>query len=300
MKLLVTLYWGMFLNLGLFCQTEVPLFQIKYNRSLSSTYINENKELIPSLESSLSQLALEGAYGVKLNYRTEISGAINYQKVKISTKHIADSLPQNSLTSFYKTPSHSNLLFNINLRTDLKKEWSWANSVNLSITDDFFKKELKTNLMGGIASFVEKKKSEKFKFGFGVFMNQFKGRLFFSPLLSLAIKGKKRGLELVFPERLRVWQKIKPNSYISLEVRFLSNSLIHQTNNSIVGETRTSISAFQSLLKYNVIFQENIRLDINLGLPFRSYTLNNEVEVKTIYQEEGWYIGFGLSFVVDD
>jgi hypothetical protein len=167
------------------------------------------------------------------------------------------------------------------------------------VTDDFFKKILKINLMGGVSSFLEKKKSEKFKFGIGIFINQFKGRLFFSPLLSLAIKGKKRGMELVFPERLRIWQKITPNSYISLEVGFLSSSLIHQLNNSNNGEIRTDITALESLLKYNVIILDNIRLDLNVGLPFRSYTLSNDNEFETIYQEEGWSIGFGLSFVVD-
>lgn len=300
MKALVILYLIIKGSFGLFAQTEIPLLSLSYDLAASSNYLSENQESIPSLKSTNNLLEIGGSYGGMLNKKNELSSTINYQKIKINATQIKDSLPQNSLTNFYSSPSHSNLVFNLSLKSSLKKAWAWTNAASISLTDDFSGKALKPNLFGGVFSTLEKKKSEKLTFGFGVFVNQLKGDLFFSPLLSLAIKGKKRGLDIFFPERLRLWQKIKSNAYLSLESSFTSYGLIHHPKNSLYGEVRTDISTFDSKLKYNVIFFENLRFEFSIGLPFRSYVISNEMDMKTIYQDEGWFMGIGFSYVIEE
>lgn len=279
-------------------QTEAPVFGVRYEKISASGFTDSTT--IPGIQASTRSIELEGNYGWLLGKRNELSVSFNYKKIRIKTTLDTDSLPFDSFTPFYTIPSHANLSLSGNLQTRLKKNWSWMNSISLSLGDDFFGKALDPLFFAGASSFVEKRKTDNFRFGGGVFINQFKNRLFVSPIFSLLIKNDKRGLELLFPERIRFWQNLKSNSYLALTGQFSSYTLLQSGKELGHASVRNNISNLEVNLMYYKIFYDFLRLEIGIGLPLRTYTMQQQEVTRTLSQSNGLLFRIGCSLTVSD
>ncbi len=128
-----------------------------------------------------------------------------------------------------------------------------------------------------------------FSYGFGVYLNQVESRLLLTPVLSLKIQNNKRGVELLFPEKLRIWQKLNNSSYLEAFANYNSYSVKYSKTKELIS---TDIFQIQVGISYHYKWKDIIKFSIggNIPIGFYSsqyknelihYTLSNSIGINT-------------------
>lgn len=283
-----------------FCQLGTPLLGIQHFSTSEGTYESEDYPVFDKLQSKSEIFNIFMNYGHALGERKEMFYNLSYQDFgmtmnasDLQNNVIFKSIPANH----YSIPKFSAIGASVGLNASLSGNWNWMNTVQLSYTNDFSTSLLIPKFYYGLFTHIEKR-GERVNYGFGLYLNQLQGRLFYSPVLSLRVKNDVRGLELLFPEKLRLWQSTWKNGYFQLEGELNSYSLLFKSSSS--SSTSNNIFLIKSALAYHHIVEKNLDISMALGLPVWFYSIEDNKEHYQYSQTNGLSLQIGISLIIND
>jgi hypothetical protein len=196
---------------------------------------------------------------------------------------------------YYEYPQFSQLSISTGINKVLKNNWSITGILTTSIVDDFFKPELPTSVNFQGLTYVEKEHNKKLSYGLGLFLGQTENRLVPSFVLSFNYQNKKRGIEILFPSNIRMWQMINEKSY--LEMNAYSNFYSLRYNPDSPVHSMDIISTIPEFT-YNYIWDDFLRFKLGVDLPLNTVTLTAKDEIVE-YNQFSLGLKLGLSLVID-
>lgn len=289
------------LPIQLSAQNQFELISFTY-ASIGETSINNNefsnlnnvKIATSSLNISLNYGHPVGEKNLKMFYGMDFSNTRHHTNL---SNVIQDSsffaLPE----SYYLQPDYATLSGSIGLEKTITKKWTILAVLSTNLTTDFSKNKLKNNLLFGNITYVEKKVNDKLSFGFGIYLNQLEGKLFTSPLLSFNYKNNKRGINLIFPSSIRLYQKVFKSSYFEFKSALHSHSLTYASTHPILF---TDAYNLNSGISYHYIWQDFLKFSIGVNLPLRFISVSKGIDDFNYSQVDNLGFSIGISLVVAD
>jgi hypothetical protein len=215
----------------------------------------------------------------------------NVNLTEVNDRSTLDLLPNN----YYEYPQFSQLSLSIGVNKVFKKDWSLTGMLSSNIVDDFFKPKLRTSFNIQSLAYVEKEHNENLSYGIGLFLGQTEKRLIPSVALSFNYQNKKRGIEVLFPSNIRMWQIINKVSYLEINVNSNFYSISYKPNNSV---SSMDIISIIPGLTYNYIWQDFLRFKVGVDLPYNDVAISSKDEILT-YKQFSMGFKVGLSIVID-
>lgn len=286
----------------LVAQNEVDLISFNYTSKLQ--YSIENDDFTELRDVAIATITK----GIILNYGHPVGNkgiqalySLDYQhynqKLDLSNA-IQDSAFNAIPGNYYHQPSFSQISIAAGLVIPIAKDWSFTSVFTYSITDDFFKPALPTHYSGGGLAYFRKEKTKQFSYGFGLFISQIEGGLFTMPVIDFSYQNKKRGIEVLFPQNIRLWQKTGKSSYLEANAGFSSYSLKYRPENLV---TTTDIYEIKAGLIYNYLWQDFLKISFGVNLPIDYYDVNTRTENFVFKQQNGLGFNIGISvFIKND
>ena len=274
-------------------QDELTIFRVEHRVAGSCEVYNALGDHLGAVPSFRHSTDVEMNVGSELNKNNEFALNIEYRNVGAC---IIDNPDSDILIDMINLPSHSFLSVSGVLITECKKNWVLTNSLSMSFVDDFQKENYELKVFGGVSSFLRKDQTPRFSWGGGVFMNQLAGRIQFFPLIFLRFKNEKRGIELSFPEQLRIWQRLNSKSYLQLRVQYNSFSLSRMSANQ-EDWFNTNANAFRANLSYQYLYKEFLRFTAGIGGQVSSNLITNAQGQYTYSQFELPALHVGIAWI---
>lgn len=280
-------------------QNQKELINIEYRSTTQASINNEIHNVLNEVNYANSFFNFSMNYGHSFKDTTlSVTSGFIYNNVSqtlelhnVTNTALLDLLPN----EYYEYPQFSQLSLATGINKVLKNNWSITGMLNGNIVDDFFKPKLPTSINFQGLAYVEKEHSKKISYGIGLFLGQTENRLVPSFVLSFNYQNEKRGIEVLFPSNIRMWQMIKSESYLELNAYSNFYSIRYKPNNPV---TSMDIISIIPEFSYNYIWEEFLRFKIGVDLPLSDVTLFAQDEIIAYNQ---FRIGFkiGLSIVVD-
>lgn len=280
-------------------QNETELIKLEYITSGASNFSNSPSPTMDQISSANSIFRATLNYGQDI--RSESLQAIyslSYSRItqQLDLSGVTDDIALESIpNNYYSYPNFSQVSLSSGLLYKFRQKWSATFLGALNFTDDFSSSMLKPNFTWLSIAYLEKKQSKNFSYGFGVFINQLENKLILTPSVSLKVKNSKRGFELLFPDKIRVWQKIKEKDFIEVFIKAQSLSLEYPTENVVKG---LDIYTIKAGLGYNLIWQDFIKLNVGIDFPLilnSVYSTTNNFE---FLQTNSIGFNLGLSIIL--
>jgi hypothetical protein len=142
-------------------------------------------------------------------------------------------------------------------------------------------------------TYLEKRQNERLTFGFGLFLNQLENRLLLAPAASLEFQNKKRGIEILFPEKIRLWQRINKKNYLEALATTQFFSIAYPSGSEV---NSTDIYIIKAGINYNYIWEDFLKISLGFDLPLSLYTITTPTETIDYSQQSG--LGFKLGLHV--
>ena len=269
---------------SLFSQSNVEIAGIKYRTTTKSNYAiyKSNNNTFDAFIN----------YGHDLGQNTKLFYHLSYHSFDLHTEINSDN---NNLANRFYYPSIPDFSFvNIasGMTNTLKNKWYLTNIVSFTFSDDFNESKLKLHSYFRSFSYVKKKKSPNFTYGFGIYLSKLNTDWRILPILNLQVQNDKRGMKLFLPRELKFWNRINQKSYLELKTILNSNYLKFTT--SLLDSDLLSIN---SELTYNYIFKKKLKLKTGIGLPYTQYKYISNLDT---YQINQFNISFiiGLSYII--
>lgn len=293
----------------IFAQTETQIVGVQFSSSSESPILNDQSEEVPNVNSSFNVLEIYGNYGHSLGKRWEMLYNLSYKGINTTTT-ITDenSLDTNftKLPSFhYEIPTYELISSLIGIYYSMKNNWTWSNIIQLSATNDFTGNKLKPFIFNGILTSFEKQKNENFSFGFGLFFNrvqdaELETKILALPVFNLTAKNDKHGVQLNFPESLRVWQKTTKNSFIELKSVFDSYSLTYEHIDTLDETISNTVYSINNSLTFNYILDKSIQLSAGIAAPLQFYSISENDKFTNYSILNATSLQFGVSLLLSE
>jgi hypothetical protein len=282
----------------IFAQNEIELFSFEYSNSGQSFIENEYYDALNYVNTSTTSLNASLSFGHALGKKGwEAFYTLNYRQVRQKldlSEVIQDSNFQDIPSNFYQQPKFSQLSLVTGLSKEISTKWNGTALLSLNATDDFFKSKIAPNLNWGSMAYLEKRQNERFTFGFGLFLNQLENRLLVAPVASLKFQNQKRGIEILFPERIRLWQKINQKSYLEVLATTQSFSIAYAAENEV---NTTDIYIIRAGVAYNYLWEDFLKFSMGFDFPLSFHTISTPTETIDYSQQSGLGFKLGLSII---
>lgn len=211
------------------------------------------------------------------------------QKLDFTAVEEMESL-DNIPTQFYQYPNFSQFSFTSGVDYKFNNKWSSTVIGSVNYTDDFSDSRLKSNFTWLGLTYIERIENKNFSYGLGLFVNQLENKLLFTPSISLKLKNEKIGLEVLIPEKIRLWYKVQEKNYLELGLNAKSLSIEHANNIEAKG---LDIYTIKGEVAYNIIWQDFLKLKAGVDLPLMLNSVKTAPEDFEFYQYNS--LGFNLS-----
>jgi hypothetical protein len=267
----------------IFAQQEIEIVGIKYRTTTKNDY-----DIYNSKNNKLDAFV---NYGHDLGKKTKLFYHLSYHNINLNSTIVPESI----LHATFNYPSIPNFSF-INIASGMtnmfKNQWSLTNIASFTFSDDFNNEILKPHNYFRSFSYLKKKKSDNFSYGFGVYLSKLNTDWRILPIISLNLKNDKRGLKLFLPRELKFWNNLNSKSYIEFKTIINSNYIKYDKESLDV-----ELLSINSELTYNYIYKKKFKLKTGIGLPYVQYDYINDF--KTTQKEQFNYsFVLGLSYVV--
>lgn len=280
-------------------QNQNELINIEYRSTAQASINNELHNVLNDVNYANSFINFSMNYGHSMQ-DTSLSMiySLGYNNVSqelnlynVTDNDLLDLLPNN----YYEHPQFSQLSVSTGINKVLKNNWSITGMLTSSIVDDFFKPDLPTSINFQGLAYVEKEHNQKLSYGLGLFLGQTENRLVPSFVLSFNYQNKKRGIEILFPSNIRMWQMINKASYLEMNAYSNFYSLRYKPNNPV--HSMDIISTIPEFT-YNYIWDDFLRFKVGLDLPLNDVTITAKEEI-VAYTQFSLGLKLGLSLVID-
>lgn len=279
-------------------QNEIELISIEYRSVGQASLENSNYEDLNDVSSAHTFYTFSFNYGWSLKDTTlSILYSLSYENVnqKLDLTNVNqdtqwDLLPKN----YYQQPQFSQLSVSVGLSKSFHKGWSLYGIFYTNVVDDFFQPELVTNIKFGGMAYLEQDLKKHLTYGGGLLFIELARKIFVSPVVSFKYQNKKRGIEILIPAKLRLWQRMSKKSYIEAGIYNAFYTIEYQPENEVIS---TDIFSFKPKLTYNYLWEKFLRLSIGIDLPLRDVTISAKNETLN-YQQNSLGFSIGLSLVV--
>ena len=268
--------------ISFFAQFETDIIGVNYSNYTKSDYGNYT--------SATQKMEAFVNYGHDLGEKSELFYHISYLNFNLDTNLNEEILYYDMPTSI---PDYTILNLATGMKNQLKNKWNLTNFLTVSFTNDFSKNKLDATNFYRSFSFITKKKSANFSYGFGVYTSKLDTEFSILPIISLKLKNTKRGFNLFFPRSLKLWQVITEESYLELKSKLNSDLLMYSDTN-----LKTSIFSVITDLSYNYIINKKVKIKASVGLPYNEYTFSTDNYNNKTPQFGGINLNFGISYVV--
>lgn len=283
----------------LIAQNEVDLISFNYTSKWQPSIENDDYIQLKDVATTTITKGIVLNYGHPIgNKGIEALYSLDYQHYNqkwdlsnVVQDSIFNIIPEN----YYHQPSFSQLSIVAGLVIPMAKDWSFTSVFMYSITDDFIKPQLPTHYSGGGLAYFSKEKNKQFTYGFGMFISQLEGGLFTIPVIDFSYQNKKRGIEVLFPQNIRLWQKTGKNSYLEANAGFSSYSLEYHPDNLV---NSTDIYEIKAGLIYNYLWQDFLKISFGVNLPVDYYDVNTKTETFEYKQQNGLGLNIGISVFI--
>jgi hypothetical protein len=280
-------------------QNQNELINIEYRSTAQASINNELHNVLNEVNyaNSFINFSLNYGHSMKDTSLSMIySLAYNNVSQKLDLLNVTDNDKLAILPNrYYEYPQFSQLSISTGINKILKNNWSITGMLTTSIVDDFFKPELPTSVNFQGLTYVEKEHNKKLSYGLGLFLGQTENRLVPSFVLSFNYQNKKRGIEILFPSNIRMWQMINEKSY--LEMNAYSNFYSLRYNPDSPVHSMDIISTIPEFT-YNYIWDDFLRFKIGVDLPLNTVTITAKDEIVE-YNQFSLGLKLGLSLVID-
>ncbi len=280
-------------------QNELEVIKISYMRCQNSAINNERFKVLNDVSVNTRIIDFFTHYGHYIGKKKlELSYQLEYQNFSQTTN--AKSVLGNSTLSsiqkeYYETPPFSKLSLTSGVQKLFKNNWSGSTSITVNYTDDVCNNKLRSNLSWGSITYLEKQGSNKFSYGFGVFLNQVESRLLLTPVLGLKIQSNKRGVELLFPEKLRIWQKLNNTSYLEAFANYNSFSIRYTEKKELIS---TEIFYIESGISYHYKWKNVLKLSLGGNIPIVFYSSHSKIELTHYTLSNSIGINTSISLII--
>ncbi len=292
---------GILLPNFILAQDEIEIIRLTYQHDGGALLTTNDLPTLNQAKITTSVVELMLQYGHAIgNKGVEFSYAVGYQ-------HFSQTLDASEVTNdstfytipkyYYRTPQFSQISFITGISVPFGNNWGGFTGVSLNYTDDLAGTDLPGNLTWVSTTYIEKIKSERFSYGVGAFINKLENRFLLSPIVNVKIKNRKRGVELIFPEKLRVWQVIGRSSYLEGIASFNSLSLEYNPAREVAS---TDVFLARAGVTYHYIWEEFLKLSLGVNVPLGFYSVTTPES--SFDYTLGDNLGFSLSvsFVIQN
>jgi hypothetical protein len=280
-------------------QNQNELINIEYRSTAQASINNELHNVLNEVNyaNSFINFSLNYGHSMKDTSLSMIySLAYNNVSQELDLLNVTDNEKLAVLPNkYYEYPRFSQLSISTGINKVLKNNWSITGMLTTSIVDDFFKPELPTSVNFQGLTYVEKEHSKKLSYGLGLFLGQTENRLVPSFVLSFNYQNKKRGIEILFPSNIRMWQMINENSYLEMNAYSNFYSLRYNPDNTV--HSMDIISTIPEFT-YNYIWDDFLRFKLGVDLPLNTVTITAKDEIVE-YNQFSLGLKLGLSLVID-
>ena len=280
-------------------QNQNELINIEYRSTAQASINNELHNALNEVNyaNSFINFSLNYGHSMKDTSLSMIySLAYNNVSQELDLLNVTDNEKLAVLPNkYYEYPRFSQLSISTGINKVLKNNWSITGMLTTSIVDDFFKPELPTSVNFQGLTYVEKEHNKKLSYGLGLFLGQTENRLVPSFVLSFNYQNKKRGIEILFPSNIRMWQMINEKSY--LEMNAYSNFYSLRYNPDSPVHSMDIISTIPEFT-YNYIWDDFLRFKLGVDLPLNTVTITAKDEIVE-YNQFSLGLKLGLSLVID-
>lgn len=280
-------------------QNQNELINIEYRSTAQASINNELHNALNEVNyaNSFINFSLNYGHSMKDTSLSMIySLAYNNVSQELDLLNVTDNEKLAVLPNkYYEYPRFSQLSISTGINKVLKNNWSITGMLTTSIVDDFFKPELPTSVNFQGLTYVEKEHNKKLSYGLGLFLGQTENRLVPSFVLSFNYQNKKRGIEILFPSNIRMWQMINENSYLEMNAYSNFYSLRYNPDNTV--HSMDIISTIPEFT-YNYIWDDFLRFKLGVDLPLNTVTITAKDEIVE-YNQFSLGLKLGLSLVID-
>jgi|GEM_PF-1003879 hypothetical protein len=280
-----------------FAQNEIELFRFEYANSGQSFIENEYYDVLNNINASTTFLNASLNFGHAVGKKEwEAVYTLDYRQIRQRldlSQVVQDSVFRGIPNNFYQQPKFSQLSLAMGLSKKISDKWSGIALFSLNVTDDFFSSKITPNLTWGTMTYLEKRQNERLTFGFGLFLNQLENRLLLAPAASLEFQNKKRGIEILFPEKIRLWQRINKKNYLEALATTQFFSIAYPSGSEV---NSTDIYIIKAGINYNYIWEDFLKISLGFDLPLSLYTITTPTETIDYSQQSG--LGFKLGLHV--
>jgi hypothetical protein len=284
-----------------FAQNETELFRFEYANSGQSFIENEYYDALNYVNTSITSLNASLNFGHAIGKKGwDVFYILDYRQVrqKLDLSEVTqDSIFQDIPNNFYQQPKFSQLSLATGLSKKVSDKWNATALFSINTTDDFFKSKITPNLTWGGMTYLEKRQNERFTFGFGLFLNQLENRLLVAPVASLRFQNQKRGIEILFPEKIRLWQKINKKNYLEILATSQSFSIAYAAENEV---NTTDVYIIKAGIAYNYIWEDFLKLSLGFDFPLSFHTISTPTETIDYSQQSGLGFKLGLSIIISN
>jgi hypothetical protein len=284
---------------ALAAQNQEELINIEYRSTAQASINNETHNVLNEVNYANSFLNFSMNYGHSFKDTTLFMiYSLFYNNVSqdfdlsnVTNNALLDLLPN----KYYEYPQFSQLSLSTGINKVLKNNWSITGTLTANIVDDFFKPKLPTSINFQALAYFEKEHNKKLSYGIGLFLGQTETRLVPSIVLSFNYQNKKRGIEVLFPSNIRIWQMINKVSYLEMNAYSNFYSLRYKPNNPVISMDIISIIPE---FTYNYIWDDFLRFKIGIDLPLNDVSITAKDEI-IMYNQFSMGFKIGLSIVID-
>lgn len=281
-----------------YAQNETELFRFEYSNSGQSFIENESYDFLNYVKTSTTSLNASLSFGHALGKKGwEAFYSLDYSQVRQKldlSEVIQDSKFQDIPNNFYQQPKFSQISLVTGVSKEISVKWKGVALFSINATDDFFKSKIDFNLNWGSMAYLEKRQNERFTFGFGLFLNQLENRLLVAPVASLKFQNQKRGIEILFPEKIRLWQKIGRNNYLEALATTQSYSIAYAAENEV---STADVYIIKAGVAYNYLWEGFLKLSVGFDFPLSFHTISTPTETIDYSQQSGLGFKLGLSII---
>ena len=280
-------------------QNQNELINIEYRSTAQASINNELHNVLNEVNyaNSFINFSLNYGHSMKDTSLSMIYSLVyNNVSQELDLLNVTDNEKLAVLPNkYYEYPRFSQLSISTGINKVLKNNWSITGMLTTSIVDDFFKPELPTSVNFQGLTYVEKEHNKKLSYGLGLFLGQTENRLVPSFVLSFNYQNKKRGIEILFPSNIRMWQMINENSYLEMNAYSNFYSLRYNPDNTV--HSMDIISTIPEFT-YNYIWDDFLRFKLGVDLPLNTVTITAKDEIVE-YNQFSLGLKLGLSLVID-
>lgn len=299
MRYLIFSFCLLLSQLSLSAQQETELIKLEYLTSGISKISDSPYGIMNQIGTANTSFTATLNYGHDLKAETSsmfYSMSYSHFSQELDVSDVMDNEALESIpTNFYQYPNFSQISFTSGANFKLNKKWAVTLLGALNYTDDFFKSELKSNFTWLSMAYIERKKSDNFSYGFGAFINQLENKFLFTPSISLKLHNEKVGLEILLPEKIRFWYKVKQNNYFEASLNAKSLSVEYADESYVRG---LDIYTIKGDIGYNLIWQDFLKLKIGFDFPLVFNSIKSTSESFEFYQYNSIGFNIGLSLIL--